>query len=278
MTHIVSAENLTESITALEIAALEIAATAKAGQVVMARIGNESNAHPRAIADFNPEKGTITIVVRQKDCSTPEQHSSAPSATRDFIAEDAARAMLDVNSTVYVDGPMGQPGEPVAPAKALLVAEGLGIPAVFTRIRDLKAAGCYTMLIAGYASKSELFWLDRLNDMCDEIYVVTDDGSFGIKGPVRQTVKAVCDQVQEIEHVFVAGPFDLLKTTANVTRPFEISTTVSLAAVFDASPGKRDGDGEDAAPALDWAGPIELDGHQTDFDELAKTLGLQKKQ
>ena len=169
------------------------------------------------------------------------------------------------------------------PGKALLVAEGMGIPAVFTRLRELKESGCYTMFIAGYPSKSELFWLDRIEKCCDEFYVITDDGSFGIRGPVRVTLKAVCDQVQEIEHVFAAGSMKLLKSTSDITRPLSIPTTVNLAAVFDApngAPAPTNApieSSEGTTANIDWSGQINLDGHQVDFDELKKKLGLQIK-
>ena len=276
MTHIVSTEKLTDSITALEIAAPEIAETARTGQVVMARLGDETKAHPRVIADFDIDKGTITLVIRK----------TAPDAgTHDGVAPDAAGITADAspepdeNSSIHIDGPLGKSSDMPTPGKALLVAEGMGIPAVFTRLRELKESGCYTMFIAGYPSKSELFWLDRLEKYCDEFYVITDDGSFGIKGPIRQTLKAVCDQVQEIEHVFAAGSMKLLKSTSDVTRPLSIPTTVNLAAVFDAPNGAAApiDSSEDTTARIDWSGQINLDGHQVDFDELKKKLGLQIK-
>jgi ferredoxin--NADP+ reductase len=279
MSQIVSVEKLTDSITALEIAAPEIAAATRTGQIVMIRVNDETHARPKAIADVNLDKGTITIVVQQREADVDGRTADSAMPAVSAPGADAV-AVPDENSTIHLEGPLGLPGEAVNPGKALLVAEGMGIPAVFARLRQLKEAGCYTMLIAGYPSKSQLFWLDRLDHVCDELYVVTEDGSFGIKGPVRQTVKAVCDQVHEIEHVFAAGPLDLLKSTSNVTRQHQIPTAISLAAVLD-GPAETRGDypaeGADGAPSLDWSGRIQLDGHQVDFDELTRKLGLQKK-
>ncbi len=286
MTQIVSIEKLTDSITAIEIEAPEIAAAALTGQVVMTRLGDQAEAHPRAIADFDTDKGTITIVIRNPaaDSDALRDPVSSFTASGDTAApaEDTSSVTtqeLDENSVVHIDGTVEQAGNMPVPGKALLVAEGLGVPAVFTRLRELKEKGCYTMLIAGYPSKNEIFWLDRLDKYCDELYVITEDGSYGIKGPVRQTLKAVCDQIQEIEHVYAAGPIKFLKSASDTTRPFSIPTTISLAAVFDApdvAPAQPDGS-EGTREAPDLSGQINLDGHQVDFDELMKKLGFQTK-
>ncbi len=280
MTQIVSIEKLTDSITALEIEAPEIAETARMGQVVMARLGDETKAHPRVIADFDIDKGTITLVIRKtaQDAATNAGTHDGTTLAATGITENAPPELSE-DSSIHIDGPVGQSSDIPTPGKALLVAEGMGIPAVFTRLRELKESGCYTMFIAGYPSKSELFWLDRLEKYCDEFYVITDDGSFGIRGPVRVTLKAVCDQVQEIEHVFAAGSMKLLKSTSDITRPLSTPTTVSLAAVFDAPNGAAApvDSSEDTTARIDWSGQINLDGHQVDFDELKKKLGLQIK-
>jgi ferredoxin--NADP+ reductase len=121
--------------------------------------------------------------------------------------------------------------------------------------------------------------VERLNDLSDELYVVTDDGSFGIKGPIRQTLRAICEQSVDIDRVHAAGPLRLLKATADVTQSFEIPATVSLATVFDDAVDTEPGDAARPVPAvpaesIDWENSIDVDAQSIDFESLARKLGI----
>jgi NAD(P)H-flavin reductase len=171
----------------------------------------------------------------------------------------------------------------------LFVAEEDGLGAVLAPLREFKANGGYVTVIAGFRSKSEVFWVDRLNEHSDELYVITEDGSYGIKGPLRHTLRAVCESAGDIDRVHAAGSLKLLRTTADVTRSFNIPTTVSLAAVFDDSvpPVSQDltsGNTAIGNPAIenpagadeafDWTRANDIDAHTIDFDALARRLGI----
>ena len=171
----------------------------------------------------------------------------------------------------------------------LFVGEEDGLGAILAPLREFKANGGYVTVIAGFRSKSEVFWVDRLDEHSDELYVVTEDGSYGIKGPLRQTLRAVCESAGDIDRVHAAGSLKLLRTTVDVTRSFNIPTTVSLAAVFDDAvpPVPQDATSGNAAigspatgnttgaeDAFDWAGANDIDAHTIDFDVLARRLGI----
>jgi ferredoxin/flavodoxin---NADP+ reductase len=267
MPRIVSTEKLTDHICAFRVEAPEIASSAEAGQIVLARFDPLASWTPKAICDADRAAGTVTFLSRAAATASPE--TSRPDAEA---------------GDVEIDGPIGVRTSPDKATRALFVAEGVGIGAIITRLRALKEQGCYTMVIAGYPSKNDLFWIDRLDDLSDELYIVTEDGSFGIKGPIRHTLRAVCEQIGDIEAAHAAGSLRLLKTIADVTRNFNIPATVTLASVLDDAEGAAPPDPETADLAararaattagFDWARAIDLDAHNIDFDGLSRTLGI----
>lgn len=267
MPRIVSTTRLNDRLSACELESPEIASSAEPAHIVLTRFAPDTAWVPKPIVDVNRDKGTITL----------------------FFSN-----AVDVSATdrdLEIKGPFGAHRAWSKGSKALFVFESDGLGAILAPLRVSKAAGLYTVVIAGYRSQSDVFWTDRLDKESDELYVVTEDGSFGIKGPLRHTLRAVCEQTGDIDRVHAAGSLKLLKTTADVTRNFNIPTTVSLASVFDdavppvlpdasgaASPLTPTGAGIENArgadEAFDWAQANDLDAHKTDFDALARRLGI----
>jgi ferredoxin--NADP+ reductase len=244
---------VTSRVTALDILAPDIAGGAEAGQIVLTRLDHDSPWLPKPLSDVDREKGLIT-----------------------FLSRDESRPR---EAEIEISGPFGHSRIADRAGKVLFVAEGLGISAIAPLLRKAKEKGSYTMVIAGFSSKNDVYWMQRLNESSDELYVVTEDGSYGIKGPLRQTLRAVCEQIADIERVHAAGSLKLLKATADVTRSFGIPATVSLATVYDDADPFSNGDGQDAStlPAIegvDWEQSTELDAHEIDFDALARKLGI----
>jgi ferredoxin--NADP+ reductase len=102
--------------------------------------------------------------------------------------------------------------------------------------------------------------------------VVTEDGTFGIRGPIQQTVRAVCRHVTDIDRALAVGPMPFLKACANATRNYEIPTTISLNAVIEHEDELTpEGGGEGR---FDWHNATDLDGHTADFDKLTEQLGI----
>ena len=237
--------------TAYEIEAPELVAAAVPGQHVLARFSGQAHPSPAAIADVDPDKGTLTIVARAVDEAIPE-------------AIDG------------LDGPFGGPAHSREEGRVLCVAEGLGVAALFPRVRDLKAKGCYTIAVIGYTTKDSVYWQDRFGDYCDELYVITDDGSFGIKGPIQHTVKAVCESGAAIDEAVVIGSLKVMRRVAMTTAKYNIPTAVSLAAVADDDEAVTQlaTMGDARYLRYNWANVADLDGHQADYDDLSDKLGL----
>jgi ferredoxin--NADP+ reductase len=251
MPRIVSESRVTSRVTALDVHAPEIALGAEAGQVVLTRLNHDSPWLPKPLSGVDREKGLIT-----------------------FLSRDENRPK---DTEIELSGPFGASkiADRAGVGKVLFVAEGLGISAIAPLLQKSKEKGSYTMVIAGFSSKNDVYWMKRLNEWSDELYVVTEDGSYGIKGPLRQTLRAVCEQIPDIERVHAAGSLKLLKATADVTRSFSIPATVSLATVFDDADPFRNGDGDSAAAeGVDWNKSTDLDAHEVDFEALARKLGI----
>lgn len=258
MSRIVTTKRLAERIVACDVEDPEIAAQAEAGQIVLTRSGPDAPWVPKAVVDVDRERGTMTLLF-----------TNAPGDPN----LSAAGGECDVK------GPFGRRKGAGKARKVLYVAERDGVGAVLPRLRESRAAGLYTLVIAGFRSQSDIFWADRLNELSDELYVVTEDGSYGIRGPIRHTLRAVCEQTGDIDRAHAAGSLRLLKTTADVTRNFNIPATVSLAAVFDDAVPPATADAASQNPpgadeAFDWAQAIDLDAHTADFDALARRLGI----
>jgi ferredoxin--NADP+ reductase len=292
MSRVISAVRVNGRTSALEIHAPEVASNASGGQVVLARFDPSASWTPKAIAGVDRERETLTLLWRDApDVVASHLAASEPAAASDsgVASRKNRRSPRHENPTsdaacpepveIDVTGPYGRRKPADQASKVLFLAEGLGVGALLPRIRESKESGAYTMVIAGYPSRADLFWVERLNDLSDELYVVTDDGSFGIKGPIRQTLRAICEQVADIDRVHAAGPLRLLKATADVTQSFEIPATVTLAAVFDDAVDTAAGD--DALPVtavpaetIDWENSIDVDAQSIDFESLARKLGI----
>ena len=328
MAQLVASTKLTTTYTAYEIVAPDIAVSARPGQIVLVRTAERVAPAPCAITDCDPDKGTVTIVTRARispaadpstetgaEASTETAADSPPEITADDqTVKTAATPPVPADTSVELTGPLGRPVDAEKPGKIVCIAASLGVAALLPRLREYKEKGWYTQVIAGYSSRDSVYWTDRLNEFSDELYVVTEDGSLGIKGPIRHTIKAVCEQTADIDRVFAVGPIEVLKATSDVTRKIEMPTWISLNAVFDgngaAAPDTSDvsewaaggtdavagpaepPDGGSAAnestedstpvdnqppPAFDWSAAADLNGHEQDFNALADRLGVQIK-
>jgi ferredoxin--NADP+ reductase len=245
MPKITAAERLNDHYAIYEIDASDVASQASPGQIVLGSIGENSPTLPLPITAFDPERGTISL-----------------------LAQTVADTDLE-QTPVDVRGPFG--GDSTAATnRVLCVTEGIGLGALLPRLQAYKSKNVYTIVVAGYHSAAHVFWRDRLDPLADELYIVTEDGSFGIKGPIRDTVKGICQHVPDIERIIAVGPLPMLKSCAKVATSVQIPISVSLAAAVEPGNGTTP---TEALVAYDWNN-TELDGLKTDFDELSRTLGL----
>jgi len=255
MNKIVKAEFLAADIKRFVIEAPKIAEKRKAGQFVIVRIDETGERIPLTIADSSKEKGTITIIVQGIGKTTK--------AINQLVSEDF---LLDVV------GPLGKPSHIENFGTAVSIGGGVGTAIAFPTAVALKEAGNHTIVINGARNKDLVLLEEELNSVADEVYITTDDGSYGYHGFVTQKLQELIDSGKQIDFVLAIGPIPMMKAVANTTRPYGIKTVVSLNPVMVDGTGMCGGcratvDNKTVFVCVD--GP-EFDAHLVDFDLLTK--------
>jgi len=255
MNKIVSAEFLATDIKRFVIEAPKIAAKRKAGQFVIVRIDDKGERIPLTIADSDPQKGTITIIVQ-----------GIGKTTKTINSLESGDFFLDVV------GPLGKPSHIENFGTAVSIGGGVGTAIAFPTAVALKQAGNHTIVINGARTKDLVILEEELKNVSDEVYITTDDGSYGYHGFVTQKLKELIDGGKQIDFVLAIGPIPMMKAVAETTRPFGIKTVVSLNPVMVDGTGMCGGcratvDNQTVFVCVD--GP-EFDAHKVDFDLLTK--------
>jgi len=253
MYRIVTREDLTPEIHLFEIAAPDVARKAQAGQFVVVRADETGERIPLTIADWNREKGTVTVVFME-----------VGKTTRKLATFKAGESIANFA------GPLGLPTHIEKFGTVVCVAGGFAIATIVPVARALKDAGNKVISIMGFRSKTLVFWEDRLRNVSDELIVTTDDGTYGRKGVVTVPLKELLEGKEKIERVIAIGPTVMMKFSSLTTKPFGVKTIVSL------NPIMVDGTGMcgvcrvsigDVTKFTCVDGP-DFDGHLVDWDEL----------
>jgi NAD(P)H-flavin reductase len=258
MFDIVAREDFSDVTYLLEVSHPTLAKAANPGQFVIVIPHERGERIPLTIADFDREKGTITLVVQAVGKTTREMQENCQVGTRLFA----------------VVGPMGIPTHIGDVKKAVCVGGGLGVAPVFPQLRAFKENGAYVIGVVGFRTKDLIFWEDKFRKYCDELIICTDDGSTGIKGLVTEGVKLAIEKHSDIDELIAIGPPIMMKACAETTRPHHIKTTVSLNPIMVDGTGMCGGcrvrvDGKMKFGCIH--GP-DFDGHKVDFDDLISRL------
>jgi NAD(P)H-flavin reductase len=259
---IVRRADLSESTYLLEVREPAMARAARPGQFVMIMARPEGERIPLTIADFDGDRGTITLVVQAVGKTTREMQ-------RDLGVGSHLHAMV---------GPMGIPSRMAGLRKVVCVGGGLGVAPVYPQARAYKQSGAYVIGVVGFRNKDLVFWDDKFRAVCDEFIVCTDDGSAGIKGLVTEGIKQALAKHADIDEVVAIGPPVMMKGCAEATRARGIRTIVSLNPVMVDGTGMCGGCRVKVGDGIKFAcvdGP-DFDGHQVDFDDLMARLARYK--
>jgi len=248
----------------LEILHPAMAKAAQPGQFVIVISGDHSERIPLTIADFDRERGSVTLVVQAVGKSTREM-----------------QAQCRKGSTIFgMVGPMGIPSRVTGARKVICVGGGLGVAPIFPQARAFKQAGAYVIGVVGFRSRDLIFWEDKFRAVCDEFVICTDDGSAGLKGLVTQGIENAVKAHDDIDEVIAIGPPIMMRACAETTRPLGIKTTVSLNPIMVDGTGMCGGCRVKVGGRIRFAcveGP-DFDGHQVDFDDLMMRLKRYKPQ
>jgi ferredoxin--NADP+ reductase len=251
---ILEREDLVPGIHLFKMAAPAVAGKARAGQFVVVRIDEKGERIPLTIADWDKDKGTVTIVFMEVGATT------------------ARLALLKKGDSIadFV-GPLGILAEIERYGTVVCVAGGVGAAPVAPIARALKKAGNKIITILGARSKDLLFWEDVLKSTSDRMIVTTDDGSYGRKGVVTEPLKELLASGEKINRVIAIGPVVMMKFCSLTTAPSGVKTIVSLNPIMVDGTGmcgccRVAVGGETKFACVD--GP-DFDGHKVDWELLA---------
>ncbi|MBQ7841744.1 MAG: sulfide/dihydroorotate dehydrogenase-like FAD/NAD-binding protein [Lachnospiraceae bacterium] len=269
MYQILQARELTTNIYLMEVKAPRVANSCLPGQFVIVRMDEEGERIPLTICDYNREAGTITIVFQTVGSST-------------FIMKD-----LKTGDAFHdVVGPLGcaseltdESVEDLKKKSILFVAGGVGTAPVYPQVKWLHEHGVDADVIVGAKTKDLLILEDEMKAVAGNLYVTTDDGSYGRSGMVTKTIQDLVEQDGRHYDLCVAiGPMIMMKFVCKMTKELNIPTIVSL------NPIMVDGTGMCGACRVTVGGQVkfacvdgpEFDGHQVNFDEAMQRQQMYK--
>jgi len=246
------------TVVANDIHAPKIAAKAKPGQFTILRVNETGERIPLTMADSNPERGTITIIYQVVGKTT------------------ALLKSLEVGDAIMdIAGPLGMPTPIEKKGTIICVGGGTGVAVLHPITRGFKKAGNKVIAIIGARNKDLLIMEDKMKAASDELYVCTDDGSYGHHGFVTDVLKAQLQKLgSEVKEAVCIGPVPMMKFCSMVTKEFGVPTMVSLNAIMVDGTGmcgccRVSVGGETKFACVD--GP-EFDAHKVDFEELTQRL------
>ena len=254
MFRIVKATPLAASVKQFEIEAPRIARKQQPGQFVIIRIHEAGERIPLTIKGSDPEKGTITLVVQ------------AIGKTTSLLNElGTGDAILDVA------GPLGKPSEIESYGRCVVIGGGVGTAIALPTAQALKEASNYVTAILGARTKELLILENEVRQASHEVFVMTDDGSYGQKGLVTDKLKELIE-LGVVDFVLAIGPVPMMRAVAEATRERGIKTVVSLNSIMVDGTGMCGGcrvavDNESKFACVD--GP-EFDAHKVDFKVLTQ--------
>lgn len=266
---IVKKLKLADAIYLMDIKAPRVAANCYPGQFIILIVDEKGERIPLTICDYDRAEGTVTIVFQALGKSTKLlAEYNVGEAVRDFT------------------GPLGQvselvkmPSEELKKKKVLFVAGGVGAAPVYPQVKWMKENGYEADCIIGARNKELVILEDEIRKYAKNVYITTDDGTYGMKGNVNDAIKYLVNENKNIYDIIVAiGPMIMMKYVCILTKELEIRTIVSM------NPIMVDGTGMCGACRLTVGDEVkfacvdgpEFDGHLVNFDEAMKRLSMYK--
>ncbi len=255
MFRIVQAEFLAPDIKRFVIEAPRVARKRQAGQFVLVRVYDRGERIPLTIADGDPDRGTITLIVQGIGKTTKLMNELGP-----------GDALLDLV------GPLGRPSEIKHYGTVVVIGGGVGAAIAYPTAKAMHEVGNRVLAILGGRSRNLVILEDEIRAISDEVFVTTDDGSHGRKGLVIDPLKELIAAGRPIDLVLAIGPVRMMQAVAEVTRAARIPTVVSLNSLMVDGTGMCGGCRIITSAGTKFAcvdGP-EFDAHVVDFDILAQ--------
>ena len=252
MYRIVKKQVLNPTVTRMEIEAPLIAKKAEPGQFIILRVDEGGERIPLTVADFDRERGTVTIIFQIVGATTEKlNHLEEGDCLQDFV------------------GPLGRPSETEGLKKVAVVGGGVGCAIAFPVAKKLHQQGTEVHSIVGFRNKDLVILEKEFQDVSDKFVIMTDDGSYGEKGLVTNALEALIAAGEQYDEVIAIGPLVMMKFVVKLTKEHNIKTVVSMNPIMIDGTGMCGGcrltvGGQTKFACVD--GP-DFDGFEVGFDE-----------
>lgn len=260
---IVRKETLADNIILMDIKAPRVAAECLPGQFIIAKTDEVGERIPLTICDYDREKETVTIVVQTIGAGTERMMSlNEGDALEDFVGPLGCASELCLEENL----------EETKKKNIVFIAGGLGTAPVYPQVKWLHEHGIDADVIMGSRTKDLLFYIDEMKAVAGNVYVTTDDGTYGFHGNGCQQLEALVNEGKHYDVCVAIGPMIMMKFVTILTKKLEIPTIVSM------NPIMVDGTGMCGACRLMVGGEVkfacvdgpEFDGHLVDFDQAMR--------
>ena len=259
MVRICNKRELNPTVVQMEIEAPHIAAKAKPGQFIILRVSDDGERIPLTVADCDTAKGTVTIIVQIVGATTAK--------------------LCKLNIGDYITdfvGPLGTPSKLDGLKKVAIVGGGVGCAIAYPLAKKLYNSGAVVHSIIGFRNKDLVILEDEFRAVSTELFIGTDDGSYGPKGLVTDQLKSLLDAGEQYDEVIAIGPAIMMKFVCRLTKEYGVKTTISMNTIMVDGTGMCGGcrltvGGETKFACVD--GP-DFDGHLVDFDEVMKRQSM----
>ena len=255
MFRIVRKEELRPTVTLYEIEAPLVAKKAQPGQFIILRVDENGERIPITINNYDPEKGTVTIIVQTVGATTEKlTHLDEGDYLQDFV------------------GPLGKATETEGKKKVCVVGGGVGCAIAYPVLKKFHDDGAEVHAVVGFKNKDLVILEDDFRKSSDVLKICTDDGSYGQKGLVTDALKELIEAGNQYDEVFAIGPMIMMKFVSKTTEPYGIPTTVSMSPIMVDGTGMCGGCRLSVGGEMKFAcvdGP-DFDGHKVDWDIAVK--------
>lgn len=262
MNKLLEKRHLNPTVTLFTFEAPLIAKKAEPGQFVIIRPNENSERIPLTIADFDREKGTVTVIVQ-----------IVGGTTADLNAIPEGEYIRDVA------GPLGKATETDGLKKVAVVGGGVGCAIAYPIAKKLTKLGASVDFIVGFRNKDLVFLEEEFTAASEKLVIMTDDGSYGEKGLVTDALKKLIEDGANYDEVIAIGPLVMMKFVAKLTKEYGIKTVVSMNPIMIDGTGMCGGCRLTVGGKMKFAcvdGP-DFDGHEVDFDEAIRRNSVYKE-
>lgn len=262
MYKILRKKELNPTVTLMDIEAPFVAKKAEPGQFIILRVDAEGERIPLTVADYDREKGIVTIIFQIVGGTTERlNHLNEGDFIQDFV------------------GPLGEPSHTEGLKKVAVIGGGVGCAIAYPVAKKLHRLGAEVHSVVGFRNKDLVILEEEFAAVSDVFKMMTDDGSYGQKGLVTDALKALIESGEKYDEVIAIGPVVMMKFVSLLTKQYGIKTVVSM------NPIMIDGTGMCGCCRLTVGGKMkfacvdgpDFDGHEVDYDEILKRASTYKE-